>query len=77
MSLLCGFVVVGDRVYLTIYRPSNYIIIIIEKEDRADIKGKDVIPAIFKRFRDIVFNSVLRGCVTDISDMGPGNFMTN
>ena len=52
-------------------------VIIIEKEDRADIKGKDVIPALFKRFRDIVFNSVLRGCVTDISDMGPGIFMTN
>ena len=48
----------------------------IEKDHRADINEKDVIPAIFERFRDIVLHSLSRDCLTDISDMGPGILMT-
>ena len=48
----------------------------IKKDNRADINEKDVIPAIFERFRDIVFHSLSRDCLTDISDMGPGILIT-
>jgi len=40
---------------------------------------KKMIPAIFERFRDIVFHSLSRDFLTDnsdISDMGPGIVMT-
>ena len=47
----------------------------IEKDHRVDINEKDVIPALFERFRNI-FHSLSRDYLKDISDMGPGILMT-